>query len=189
MTKKDQRGFTLVELLVVIGIIAVLIGILLPALSRAREQANTVKCASNERQLYNAIVQYSLFNRNYIMPATAGTGSAQSWNWWGVDVLGTSFGIKRIGGSGAAQQEAVDRIAKLVDCPSNSRGRDPASGIVAWHAYAVTRVYQSGGQWKLDLYNPWSQDGNTAPRDGKNDGFLTVTWTEFATYFRSARIV
>ncbi|MEM7806955.1 MAG: type II secretion system protein [Planctomycetota bacterium] len=67
MTPASQRrGFTLVELLVVIGIIALLVGILLPTLSRARQSANDIKCASNMRTLAQSMTNYSIdFNSRY----------------------------------------------------------------------------------------------------------------------------
>jgi prepilin-type N-terminal cleavage/methylation domain-containing protein len=70
-------GFTLVELLVVIGIIAVLIGMLMPALSRARIQAVSVQCMNNLKQVGNAAMMYANANKGWLPPGnTAFPGSA-----------------------------------------------------------------------------------------------------------------
>jgi prepilin-type N-terminal cleavage/methylation domain-containing protein/prepilin-type processing-associated H-X9-DG protein len=70
---KTSRGFTLVELLVVIGIIAVLIAILLPALNRARAAGQAVKCLSNMRQIAQATLMFAGENKDYL-PTQAGSG-------------------------------------------------------------------------------------------------------------------
>ena len=63
-----RAGFTLVELLVVIGIIAALIAMLLPALAKAREAGKTVKCLSNLRQMMLTVTYYANDNRGALVP-------------------------------------------------------------------------------------------------------------------------
>src|SRR5438552_14883085 len=80
---RHGNGFTLVELLVVIGIIAVLISILLPSLNRAREAANRVSCLSNLRQLHQMLAIYANQNKDQVPLGCLGTvfnGSAVEQN-------------------------------------------------------------------------------------------------------------
>ncbi|MFA5240463.1 MAG: type II secretion system protein [Phycisphaerae bacterium] len=70
MSKHSREGFTLVELLVVISIIAVLLSILMPALSKVRGQGRKVVCASNLRQISLAFATYAQSNNDWIVSAT-----------------------------------------------------------------------------------------------------------------------
>jgi prepilin-type N-terminal cleavage/methylation domain-containing protein len=64
--KPSRRGFTLVELLVVIGVIAILTAILMPAMAGARRAAKTTVCLSNYRQIGMALSMYANNNRGYL---------------------------------------------------------------------------------------------------------------------------
>lgn len=84
---KGKKGFTLVELLVVIAIIALLMSILMPALARVREQAKTVLCQSNLRQIATAFDMYTGDNQGYFQQGWDGLpngpcGSIACSNWW-----------------------------------------------------------------------------------------------------------
>jgi prepilin-type N-terminal cleavage/methylation domain-containing protein/prepilin-type processing-associated H-X9-DG protein len=68
---KRKNAFTLVELLVVIGIISVLISMLLPALNKAREAAKKIACASNMRQIGQAMRMYGNDNNSWMTPGWA----------------------------------------------------------------------------------------------------------------------
>ncbi len=62
--RRPSRAFTLVELLVIIGIISLLIAILVPSISRARHQSKTMQCASNMRQICQGMYTYAADNKN-----------------------------------------------------------------------------------------------------------------------------
>ena len=108
-SRKSLAGFTLVELLVVIGIIGVLIAILLPALNTARQRAQSVKCLSNIRQLGVATTMYLNDKRN-IYYAHNDVRFGTEGNWW------------------CRLKPFVSNIAELMHCPAWD-GYDPGWGI------------------------------------------------------------
>jgi competence protein ComGC len=111
-------GFTLVELLVVIGIIALLIGILLPVLSRARAAANRTACLSNVRQLYNGILLYCNDNDGcfptcaFWDEGTAYKTYPDDWIWWQANRKLDDSAIAKYVGRG-------EKLKSVLRCPAD----------------------------------------------------------------------
>jgi prepilin-type N-terminal cleavage/methylation domain-containing protein/prepilin-type processing-associated H-X9-DG protein len=122
---RPRRAFTLVELLVVIGIIALLIGILLPTLSKARESANTLKCSSNLRSVGQAMARYVSEHKGTFPPCMDYNGAhtdknvANGYVHWTAFIFGDGIGD----GNDPKYRQVVQWA--MFSCPSLEKGGLP----------------------------------------------------------------
>jgi prepilin-type N-terminal cleavage/methylation domain-containing protein/prepilin-type processing-associated H-X9-DG protein len=111
---QPRPGFTLVELLVVVGLISILIALLMPALSRAREHAWRVACSSNLRQVGTALITYAQDSRGWFpAPASCARAQTEDWvHWQPGRELSDSRLFRYLGGD-----------TRVLECPSGRNDR------------------------------------------------------------------
>jgi prepilin-type processing-associated H-X9-DG protein/prepilin-type N-terminal cleavage/methylation domain-containing protein len=138
-----ERAFTLVELLVVVGIIAVLIGILLPTLRKARRAAEATQCLSNVRQLDMAVAAYMQTSKNHCFPYYGGSTQIL----WQAIILpyvnprAGKYDIYSNNATTAAEVARMQLGETVYFCPT---ARDPLNGTVL-----------SGGPASGTAFNCW----------------------------------
>ena len=166
---KTRSAFTLVELLVVIGIIAVLVGVLLPTLGRAREQGRSAACLSNMRQIAIAFIMYANDNKGWL-PASARGGNNYANDWiqyqptanMDRSAIGKYLGkITDNGLTNSASNNNKSINVNVLRCPSDDvkfrvRGDlNPVAPATAYrYSYVMNHYLGTGWMFQSYLANP-----------------------------------
>lgn len=171
-----KNGFTLIELLVVISIIALLLSILMPALTSAKQHALKVVCGSNMKQIILGLKMYSIDNKGYVVPRRNDTMSSGqqiplSWD----QVASDYFSAKK-----------GDSLQKYLACPADKKTRvtplDPIYHNAGLHQGAVlARSYMLNGALENTKDPvpppPWFGDGTGSPaREVNIENPAEVIW-------------
>jgi prepilin-type N-terminal cleavage/methylation domain-containing protein/prepilin-type processing-associated H-X9-DG protein len=182
-------GFTLIELLVVIAVIALLMGVLMPALRKAREAGRTIACASNQKQVILALAAYAQNNDSRLPPSSADNGGG-GWhrpndlNWmqqyWSVRRPLTDAEMESVRDSYHYVGKYLGNIlkeGKVFNCPLSGIRDDDV-----WPPYGVAagtygEFYRTGRYpflpctyallWSFEGYNP-PRKGGPRPFDAPN---------------------
>lgn len=134
---RKLKAFTLIELLVVVAIIALLISILLPSLSRARELSKRTVCSSNLRGIGQAMYIYAQDGDKF--PVTSGYKPISTCTWWAGayrSTIPSTTGIPSVTADLWVMIRANNTTPKQFICPSTADQPDPAQDQLAYFDFA-----------------------------------------------------
>ncbi len=157
----DFRRFTLVELLIVVAVIAILVGLLLPALKSARDKAVSISCLNNSSQLMKAHLGYADDNNGYLIVAMYFGSSIEPW---------TALLTHEDSSAGQSADGKGYITMKAIQCPANPRPPGAASG--KYSLYYSTLGFFS----RTDEYAPPGSDSRLYK------GFLHRVAGKFTAY-------